>query len=130
MAVFRYLNPEPLGENIKYWLSKQSASLDILQKGENESNRGKNRTLKPLNEYFLVMCRIRQGFCEEHLCHFLQSSTSTVSQIFITWINFMFLQLGQVNIWPSRDMIDKTMPEDFEKKYSYTRVTTDCTDVR
>lgn len=62
MAMFRYLNPGPSGENIKYWLSKQSASLDIQEKGGNESKRGRNRTLKPLDEYFLVMCTIRQGF--------------------------------------------------------------------
>ena len=116
MAVFRYLNPGPSGENIKYWLSQQAASLDIQEKGGNESKRGRNRTLKPLDEYFLVMCRIRQGFREEHLGHLFQISTSTVSRIFITWINFMFLKLGQVNIWPSREVIDMTMPEDFKKK--------------
>ena len=130
MAVFRYLNPGPSGENIKYWLSKQSASLDIQEKGGNESKRGRNRTLKPLDEYFLVMCRIRHGFREEHLGHLFQISTSTVSRIFITWINFMFLKLGQVNICPSREVIDKTMPEDFKKKYSSTRVIIDCTEVR
>ena len=42
----------------------------------------------------------------------------------------MFLKLGQVNIWPSREVIDKTMPEDFKKKYSSTRVIIDCTEVR
>ena len=130
MAVFRYLNPGPSGENIKYWLTKQSASLDIQEEGGNESKRGRNRTLKPLDEYFLVMCRIRQGFREEHLGHLFQTSTSTVSRIFITWINFMFLKLGQVNICPSREVIDKTMPEDFKKKYSSTRVIIDCTEVR
>jgi len=41
----------------------------------------------------------------------------------------MFLKLGQVNIWPSREVIDKTMPEDFKKKYSSTRVSIDCTEV-
>jgi len=31
MAVFRNLNPGPSGENILYWLSKESASLDIQE---------------------------------------------------------------------------------------------------
>jgi len=77
--VFGYLNLRPLGENIKYWLSKQSASLDSLEKGRNESKRGRKKTLKPLDEYFLVMCRSRQGFREEHLGHLFQISVSTVS---------------------------------------------------
>ena len=28
----------------------------------------------------------------------------------------MYLRLGQINIWPSRTAIDKTMPEDLRKK--------------
>lgn len=40
------------------------------------------------------------------------------------------LRLGQINIWPFRTAMDKTMPEDFKKKYSSTRVIIDCTEVR
>ena len=53
MAVFRYLNPGPSGENIKYWLSKQNASFDIQEEGGNESKRGKNRTLSHSMNTFL-----------------------------------------------------------------------------
>ena len=42
----------------------------------------------------------------------------------------MYLRLGQINIWPSRTAIDKTMPEDFKKKNSSTRIINDCTEVR
>lgn len=42
----------------------------------------------------------------------------------------MFLRLGQINIWPSREAIDKAMPEDFKKNYSSTRVVIDSTEVR
>ena len=131
MVVFRYLNPGFSGENITYWLSsKQTPSSDTREMGVTESKRGRNRTLRPLDEYFLVMCRLRQGFREDHLGHLFHVSTSTTSRIFITWINFMFLKLGQINIWPSRNVIDKTMPEDFKKKYSTTRVIIDCTEIR
>ena len=42
----------------------------------------------------------------------------------------MYLELGQITIWPSRKAIDETMPEDFKQKYSSTRVIIDCTKVR
>lgn len=42
----------------------------------------------------------------------------------------MFLKLGKINIWPSRNVIDQTMPEDFKKKYSTTRVIIDCKEIR
>ena len=108
MAVFRYLNPGPMGKNIRYWLSSKQSSSENNEKGDNESKRGRNRTLRPLDEYFLVMCRLRQGFREEHLGHLFQISMSTVSRIFITWINFMYLKLGQINMWPSRQVIDRS----------------------
>ena len=131
MVVFRHLNPGSSGENITYWLSsKQTPSSDTQETGSTEVKRGRNRALRPLEEYFLVMCRLRQGFREDHLGHLFHVSTSTVSRIFITWINFMFLKLGQINIWPSRNVIDQTMPEDFKKKYSTTRVIIDCTEIR
>ena len=76
------------------------------------------------------MCRLRQGLPEEHLAHLFKVSLPTVSRVFITWLNFMYLRLGQINIWPSRTAIDKTMPEDFKKKNSSTRVINDCTEVR
>ena len=42
----------------------------------------------------------------------------------------MYLRLGKIYIWPSRTAIDKTMSENFKKKYSSTRVIIDCTEVR
>lgn len=75
------------------------------------------------------MCRLRQGFAEEHLAHLFQVSVSTVRWISITWINFMYSKLGQINIWPTGGKVNETMPEDFQQKYSSTRVIIDCTEV-
>jgi hypothetical protein len=109
MCIFRYLNPGQKGENIKYWLS---SNTNFNSEESNHDKGGRPRTLCPLDECCLVMCRLRQGFHEEHLAHLFDISLSTVSRIFITWINFMFLKLGWLNIWPSREIIDRTMPED------------------
>lgn len=35
-----------------------------------------------------------------------------------------------INIWPTRDEIDKTMPEDFKAKYPETRDILDCTELK
>ena len=73
-----------------------------------------------MDEFFLVMCRLRQEFHEDHLAHLLNVSTPTVSRIVLTWINFMYFKFGHINIWPSRDMIDRKMPEAFKNKYGST----------
>ena len=42
----------------------------------------------------------------------------------------MFLCFGIINVWPSREEINKTMPEDFKVKYPNTRVILDCTEIK
>ena len=133
-AVFKYLNPGNEGQNISYWVSKLNLNVSAaVYEGESEElirKRGRSRSLRPIDEFFAVMCRLRQGFAEEHLAHLFQVSLSTISQIFITWINFMYLKLGQINIWLTRGEVNETMLEDFKQKYSSTRVIIDCTEVR
>lgn len=127
MTLYRYLKPGQKGENIVYWYASNTKSPS----GEVNIDRGgRPRALNPLDEYFLVMCRLRQGFHEEHLCHLFDISLSTVSRIFISWINFMFLKLGGLTIWLSREAVNDTMPVEFMKEYASTRVIIDCTEIK
>lgn len=108
-----------------YWLSGKDvagAAKPIKQ--------GRPRSLKPVDEFFLSLCRLRQGFAELHLAHLFNVSQPTVSRIFISWIDYMYLKLGHINIWPSRNLVNETMPHDFKEKYPTTRVIIDCTEVR
>ena len=41
----------------------------------------------------------------------------------------MYFSFGTINIWPTRDEIDKTMP-DFKAKYPKTRVILDSTELK
>ena len=77
----------------------------------------------------MVMCRLRQGFLEDHLAKSFNESASAISRIFTTWVNFMFFKFGQIDIWPSRKVINK-MLESFKGRYKSTRVIIDCTEVR
>ena len=42
---------------------------------------------------------MRQGFAEIQLAHLFKISQSTVSRIFISWINFMYLRHGQISLY-------------------------------
>ena len=133
-ATLTYLNPGKHGENIRYWRSSESKVEKSHYDEDNHQNtiskRGRSRTLKPDDNFFLVMCRLQQGFHEQHLAFLFGISQSTISRIFISWINFMYLRFGTINIWPTRDEIDKTMPEDFKAKYPNTRVILHCTELK
>lgn len=41
----------------------------------------------------------------------------------------MYLKFGQVCIWPSKAVVQQTMPADFREKLPSTRVVIDCTEV-
>ncbi|XP_073249621.1 uncharacterized protein [Porites lutea] len=117
------VSPEPGA--ISYWLSGKDVDGTARP-----VKQGRPRTLKPVDEFFLTLCRLRQGFAELHLAHLFNVSQPTVSRIFISWINFLYFKLGNINILPSRELVNETMPEDFKAKYPTSRVITDCTEVR
>ena len=91
---------------------------------------GRPRTLSSKEEFFPVMCRLRQGFAECHLGYLYNISQSIVSRIIISWVNIMYLRFGKLNIWPSRKCVDDNMPQDFKKKYPNTRAIIDCTEIK
>ena len=100
LATFSYLNPGENAENIQFW---RSVLKDVEPEYyDRETNLGvgpgRPRTLSLKEEFFLVMCRLSQGFSERHLGHLFNISQSTVSRIIISWINFMYLKLGHLNI--------------------------------
>ena len=78
--------------------------------------------------FFFVMCRLRRGFSELHLAHLFGVAQSTISRIFISWISYMYLKFGQICIWPSRQIVSETIPEDLKEKYLSTQVIIDCTE--
>jgi len=132
-ATLAFLNSGTHGENLRYWRSSESNVQKTHYDEDNqnkESKRRRSRTLKPEEEFILAMCRLRQGFHGQHLAFLFGVSQATVSRVFISWINFMYLRFGTINIWPTRDEINKTMPEDFKAKFPKTRVIFDCTELK
>ena len=91
---------------------------------------GRPRTIPPKEEFFITLCRLRQGFGEEHLAHLYGVSQSTISRITITCINYLYLKLKDVPMWPSRELVNEFMPEDFTEKFPSTRVVIDCTEIK
>ena len=90
---------------------------------------GQRRSLSPMNEFFLTLCRIKAGLFEQDLANRFQISQSTVSHIITSWINFMYAKFKEVPTWPSRQVIDRSMPYQFENLYPSTRCIIDATEI-
>jgi hypothetical protein len=85
-------------------------------------------SLHPKDQLFLTLIKLRQAKEDIELSFMFNISESTVSKIIICWINFLYFQLKELDIWPSRDSIDEHMPEDFKRKFPSTRVILDATE--
>ena len=94
-----------------------------------QSSRGAPRALTPMNEFFLVLCRLRLGLLEQDLAYRFGISQATVSRICITWINLLFVKFKEVPIWPSRERVNILMPRCFRESYPSTRCIIDATEV-
>ena len=78
----------PAVHNLIYWDSGKSSN----QRDETEPKKGRKRALPPLEEFFLVLVRLRLGLLEKDLAYRFGISPATVSQIWKTWMNFLYLQ--------------------------------------
>ena len=89
-SVFEFLDPGNNGDNIIYCHS-QSDDSDAVNTSYDEDapKQGRPRQLNPKEELFLTLCRLRQGFKEDHLAHLCVISQTTVSRIVISRMSFI-----------------------------------------
>ena len=85
-----YLNPGPNGENLVY--TRTDSRPDI--KSTPLQKLGRPRKLSPSNQFFLFLCGVRAGLFECDLAFRFNISIGTVSNIVISWVNFLYLRLG------------------------------------
>lgn len=91
--------------------------------------RGRNRTLRPEEEFFLTLCRLRCGFPLMDLAIRFHMSSSNLSRILVTWFDFLHSQFRMMPIWATKSYIVNTMPTQFKEAYPSTRVIIDCTEL-
>ena len=123
MICFRFLGDAV--NNLQYSRTciKKSAEHQAIE------TRGAPRALTPLNEFFLVLCRLRCSMMEKDLAFRFGISQPTVCRILITWINFLYFKFKDVNLWPSRQQVNNFMPKAFKDSYPTTRCIIDATEI-
>ena len=119
--IYDFLNPGIDGENI---------ILYDNQDKHNKSKGGRSGALSPYNSFLVTVIRLRTNFSSKHLSFLFQVADSTVSNIFTTWINFIFLRLGSVSIWPSKDQVLQSMPNSMRQKFPNCRCIIDCVEFK
>lgn len=98
------IDPGPDGQNIK-------------SAGTSSKKKKQKQKLSVDDQFFLTLIRLRLGLFVRHLANMFSISVSSVNRICITWINFMYLRLGSLNIWPPKAAIQEHMPQSMKVKY-------------
>lgn len=106
---------------------------NLLKMHNSSSVTGKSRIrqhqMNREDEFFLVLIKLRQNFGYEHLSKLFNVSVATVSNIFISWINFIYVRLGSIDIWAHRDIILSHASNEFIAKYPNVIGSLDATEI-
>ena len=121
-VVLDYL--QPAASKLVYWGSNTNIEMT-----SDKNKSGRSRTLTTEEEFFLTLVRLRCGFPIEDMAVRFNMSTSHISRILITWIDFLHSQFRMLPIWASKQTVINTIPDCFKNEYPRTRVILDCTEI-
>ena len=112
-----YLNLWTLAKNIKFYDSSKrlsEAQFPLLSSSVYLLKSGRKPKVTAINQLFLYLAWLRNGFSLQHISWLFNISIPTASRYLITWTNFLYFKLGNVSIWPTREQVDEYMPESFK----------------
>ena len=116
-AVFEYLDPGESGENVVLYNS---------QKAKEDETRGRKRMFTTMQSFILTLVRLRKDFDVHHLAYLFRVSEGTVTNIFITRINFMYVKFGSICVWTSSLAVKQKLPHSLKEKFPNVRCIIDC----
>ncbi|XP_057305441.1 uncharacterized protein LOC130642372 [Hydractinia symbiolongicarpus] len=89
----------------------------------------KSKCLSVRDQLFVTLLRLRRGFNLSSLAHMYSVSDSYISNIFTTWIMFLYQHFKDYEtvMFPERQVFKQFMPKVF-KKFKNIRASIDCTE--
>ena len=78
---------------------------------------------------FLTLVKLHLARKNFELSILFQITAKEVSNVFITWVNFLYFTFKSINWWPSRDLVKFFSPTDFSSKFPSRRVIIDGTEM-
>ena len=147
-TALEFIVPDLDRKHIVYWSTKKGKEQKVdtsslfdsnhsdsnSDEDENDSSNDisppRQHVLSMEDEFLLVMMKLRLGLTNLDIAMRFRISEGTVSNIFPTWINFLYVRLGSLKIWPTRNVILDNMPKKIKEEYPNTIIIIDCTEIR
>ena len=85
--------------------------------------------LDPFNQLFLTLIKLRLNVLERDLAIRFGISISVVSKYFITWVNFLYCHLNEIQWMPQVAQVKSTLRHAFKDKYPNTYLILDATEI-
>ena len=148
LQLLDFLAPNTKEEpNIVYWSIKRwknsrinTAMLfdsdvgDSNSESDSDSNdqhsAAKKRLLSNEDEFLLVLMKLRLGLKNLDLSMRFFLSEPAASDIIISWINYLYIRLSSLKIWPHRRIIIDKMSKKFKNCYPNTIIIIDTTEIK
>ena len=105
------------------------SDLNSSSENQKKSSAGRPRAVGLQEAMFITLVRLRHGMAERTLAHLYGISQSMISTTIITFVNFLFLQLGSLNIFPTKQIVRDNMASCFKSLYPETRIILDATEI-
>ena len=86
-------------------------------------------SLSPFQQLLLTLMRLRLSLSVQDLGYRFGIHKSTVCRIFSSVLAVLFVRLKFLIVWPSRDVLRKTLPMDFRKHCPKCVVIIDCFEI-
>ena len=126
-SLFNYLKPR--AAKLKYWEGATKVISTKVARHFPPNKTGPSQKLFLMDEFVLVLLKLRLDIKFEFLAGLFNISQSTVSKIFNTWIKFLAHELKPLIFWPSKETIQQMQPVSLATKYPHLRCTLDCTEI-
>ncbi|CAN7985554.1 unnamed protein product, partial [Ixodes hexagonus] len=116
-ALYDFLAPR--AAVMKYWKCNERT----------KEMKGRPREMELIEEFFMVLVRLRTGMAGKELARNFGVSEGTLSKVFTTWMNFLQRELKALTRFPSLHEVQENLPHAF-RNFPNTRVVLDGTEVR
>jgi hypothetical protein len=113
-------------EKLSYWEGEKRSMGERSYHDDNINKPGKKRSLRTIDEFFMVCMWLRLGTLQEQLADMFFTSVPTVSRVITTWVNFMYDHMTSLIAWPTREQILINLPKSF-RAHPNTRTVVDAT---
>ncbi|KAK2557025.1 hypothetical protein P5673_020874, partial [Acropora cervicornis] len=131
--IFFYTGFQSYNALIAFWNFVKPCSESLLSWNRARAKtkeKQRKREIQPIDQLWMFLTKVRLGLFERDLAHIFDVSVSTVSDLVVTWANYLIMLLGSLPVWPSKEKIKEHLPDSFKGKYENVRGILDCTELK